>query len=101
MTVIGSVKHGQIVLPQDICLPDGTQVAIEVLQSNTPGIPVINSEVVIKPSDSPETPRTDEEPIDGYALNRALMKFAGIFKGYPEDSSVNLDHYLYGVPKNP
>ncbi len=32
-------------------------------------------------------------------LRRGLMKFAGKAQGLPADASENIDHYLYGHPK--
>ena len=90
MTVIGTVQNGKVVLPPGVALPDGTEVSVEVLKRAT--------------SVSPATPSTEdaeEKPIDDYALNRELLKFAGIVKGMPSDFSINHDHYLYGTPKTP
>jgi hypothetical protein len=30
---------------------------------------------------------------------RTLLSFSGVVEGLPSDSSVNADHYLYGLPK--
>jgi hypothetical protein len=32
-------------------------------------------------------------------IGKVLLEFAGKAEGFPADYSVNLDHYLYGVPK--
>lgn len=39
-----------------------------------------------------------EAAADGQARQR-LLKWAGAIEGLPADSSVNLDHYLYGQAK--
>lgn len=96
MSVIGTVRNGQIVLPEGVRLPEGTEVTVEIMQKKRvpPQVDDTDEKLI-----SPAAEGDDEEPIDGYALNRALMKFAGIVTDMPEDSSVNHDHYLYGVPK--
>lgn len=35
----------------------------------------------------------------GKPLREVLLQFAGKAQGLPPDYSMNLDHYLYGVPK--
>jgi hypothetical protein len=75
MILTGSVKGGKILLPEGITLPDGMEVRIEVPTS----------------SPDPATAKTD--------TGRRLLKLAGTCDGLPEDLSVNLDHYLYGTPK--
>ena len=36
---------------------------------------------------------------DGPTLFERLEPFIGKLQGLPPDASVNLDHYLYGLPK--
>jgi hypothetical protein len=73
--MLGTVQNGQIVLPQALDLPDGSEVAVEIVQ--------------IQPTK--EAPRAKSL--------KDLMQFAGTITDLPEDSSVNVDHYLYGSPK--
>ena len=99
MTIIATVRNGQIQLPPGVSLPEGAEVAVEVLQTERPPETTVNGHEADRAPSEKESAPEKEEPIDGYALNRELLKFAGIVKGYPKDSSVNHDHYLYGTPK--
>ncbi len=45
-----------------------------------------------------ESPCQDANP-DGDQTEPAWMRLAGTVHGLPEDAAVNLDHYLYGHPK--
>jgi hypothetical protein len=74
MVFIGEVKNGVIVLPEGLTLPEGTQV-----------------QIVLSTASAPPT----NEP----TLGASLMRFAGICDDMPEDSSEQVDHYLYGTPK--
>jgi hypothetical protein len=72
----GTVVHGAIVLDGPLALPDGTRVMVraavqEAQKKTAPG------------GFSPE-----------------FLAFAGSLDGFPEDFSENLDHYLYGTPKD-
>jgi hypothetical protein len=78
-------------------MPNGAPVAVELVP---PGGRE-RSAATEAPSSAQETAEAKEKPIDGYALNRKMLKFAGTFRAYPKDFSVKLDHYLYDVPKNP
>ena len=67
----GHVKNGMVVLDEPTALPEGTEVEIHPLLNN---------------SKSP-TSASD------------LMQFAGQARGLAPDASANVDHYLYGYPK--
>ena len=69
MTIIGTVRNGKIELPQGGSLPEGTEVSVEITEVRSP----IAAE-----------------------SKKNLLKFAGSITDLPEDSSVNVDHYLYG-----
>jgi hypothetical protein len=71
MTYRGTVKNGVVVLSENVKLPDGTSVE------------VIANEVV--PADDP--------------FLAAVQKVAKPRPHWPDDYSRNLDHHLYGVPK--
>ncbi len=77
MTYRGYVKNGVVILEAPAELPDGTQVRVEPLS--------------VQQSDA------DEEDLP--TLYERLEPFVGKAQGLPPDMSVNLDHYLYGVPK--
>lgn len=76
MTMVGTIRNGQIVLSQGIALPDGAEVQVEIKE-----VKARLTEVGAVPSLA------------------GLMRFAGVITDLPSDSSVNVDHYLYGVPK--
>lgn len=71
MTYRGRVKNGVIVLDPPADLPDGAEVEV-----------------------SP----TDPESL-GPTWAEVFKDVIGKAAGLPADSSINHDHYLYGVPK--
>jgi hypothetical protein len=75
MTVIGTVRNGKIELPPGVSLPEGSRVKIDITEV-----------------EEIEQQRTAEPTPHG------LLKFSGAITDLPPDSSVNVDHYLYGVP---
>ena len=72
------VKNGLVVLAAPNALPDGVEVRVEVVPSETEG------------------PLLDEK---GQTLGEELMKYAGRAVGLPEDAALDHDHYLYGAPQ--
>ncbi len=70
MVYHGHIKDGRVVLDEPAVLPEGAAVSVEVA-----------------PSKAAST------------LGQRLMKLSGIASGYPEDGSVNHDHYITGAPK--
>lgn len=78
MTVRGQVKNGVVVLEEPSELPEGAEVQVSLVEPSR------------DEPESAERPRT---------LYEALEPFIGKATGLPEDASVNLDHYLYGLPK--
>ena len=74
MTLLGHVKNGKIELDEPVALPEGAKVQIEVALPKEP---------------------SEEIP----TLYESLEPFIGKAEGLPPDMSVNLDHYLYGLPK--
>ena len=76
MTYRGHVKNGVVVLDEPVKLPEGAEVQVD-LQATLP-----------------DKPAADEIP----TLYEQLEPFIGKAQGLPPDASVNLDHYLYGVP---
>jgi hypothetical protein len=77
MTYHGHVENGVVVLDAAAALPDGTQVAIAVLQDDT------NAQA--------------DAPIP--TLYERLKPLIGKAKGLPPDLALNHDHYLHGQPK--
>jgi hypothetical protein len=86
MTIRGKVKNGKVVLENPKALPEGTEVEVRRVKKR---------KAAAKPRKSakklpPQPPRS---------LADRLRRFIGKAKGLPPDMSVNLDHYLYGLPK--
>lgn len=79
MTYRGHVKNGKIILDGVVDLPEGAAVNIKPVRQRA----------------SPSRRRRKEPP----TLFEQLKKLAGKAKGLPADASINLDHYLYGLPK--
>ena len=78
MTYRGHVCNGVVVLDDAVTLPEGLGVKVE-------------------PMESPERPSEPDD--DGPTLYECLEPFVGKLEGLPPDASVNIDHYLYGLPK--
>jgi len=55
------------------------------------------TEVTVEPIRGKRKPASGRKRRTG--LRPGVMKFAGKAKGLPSDASRNLDHYLYGHPK--
>lgn len=83
MTLHGKVKKGKVVLDDPKALPDGTEVEVR---------PIKKAGKPVKAGKKPKRrkPRS---------LAERLAPFIGAAKDLPPDLSVNLDHYLYGHPK--
>jgi hypothetical protein len=71
MTYIGRIKGGVVVFDGEQKPGEGTVVRIEPLES----------------------------PVEDVSGGNRLLKWAGRIEGLPADSSMQLDHYLYGLPK--
>jgi len=78
MLLEGRIENGQVVLDETPALPEGTRVRLEVV---TP-----------QPSESvAESPRL--------SFVQRFQHLIGKAENLPVDVSVQLDHYLYGLPK--
>ena len=77
MTYRGHVNNGVVVLDDAVTLPEGLSVRVEPAES-------VSDE-------------DDEKNIP--TLLERLAPFVGKLEGLPPDASVNVDHYLYGLPK--
>ncbi len=73
----GYVENGIIRLEGAATLPEGTAVRVEI--------------------EAP--PPRGESETGGVSLYERLKPVIGAAKCLPEDASVNVDHYLYGHPK--
>jgi hypothetical protein len=80
MTLLGHIQNGVIVLDQDVPLPEGAAVEVQI--------------VVPQPAKS----QPDGSGIEIPTLAERLKDFIGILD-LPEDAARNHDHYLYGTPK--
>ena len=78
MTYRGHVSNGMVVLDDLVTLPEGLNVQIE---------PMETSETPLAAGDKAAT------------LYECLAPLVGKLEGLPADASVNVDHYLYGLPK--
>ena len=76
MTLHGHVQNGVIVLDQQVPLPEGAPVQVQIMPT------------------SPPTPPDTQIP----TLAERLKDFIGILD-LPKDAAENHDHYLYGTPK--
>jgi hypothetical protein len=77
MSYRGHVENGIVKIDEDIVLPEGAGVQINLVEG-------VNSQ-----------PDEDE----GISLYDRLKPIIGQAQGLPADASLNVDHYLYGQPK--
>jgi hypothetical protein len=83
MTVRGKVKNGKVLLDNPKALAEGTEVEVQPIRKTR------------KPTKA--GPKKKKQP--PRSLAERYAGFIGKAKGLPPDMSVNLDHYLYGLPK--
>ena len=83
MAARGKVKNGKVLLQNPTGLPEGAEVEVR---------PVKKRQGSPKPRKSRKKPRPQ-------SLAERLAPFIGVVKDLPSDMSANLDHYLYGHPK--
>jgi len=77
MVYRGHVENGVIRLEDAPALPEGAEVEVRLLAENM----------------------SEEEERKVPSVCEALKDFVGKAEGLPPDASINLDHYLYGLPK--
>jgi hypothetical protein len=77
MTLHGHIQNGAIVLDEQVPLPEGAAVQIQVMVPRS-------------------TPAADGQLP---TLAETLKDFIGVLEDLPEDAATNHDHYLYGTPK--
>jgi hypothetical protein len=78
MTLHGQVRGGVIVFDPPVTLSEGTEVQVQVIQSQ------------------PEVGAAEPQ-----SLYERLKPFVGAAKGLPADLAAQHDHYLYGTSKRP
>jgi hypothetical protein len=76
MVYRGHVENGVIRLEDAPALPEGAEVEVRLLAKDA-----------------------SEEELKVPSVCEALRDFVGKAEGLPPDASINLDHYLYGLPK--
>ena len=77
MSYRGHIKNGVVVLDDELTLPDGAEVTIDLC---------ISQQVDAGEEDTP-------------TLYKRLESVIGTAKGLPSDLAENHDHYLHGRPK--
>lgn len=80
MTYRGHVEDGKIVVEDDVDLPEGTRVEVTPVPGKAGG-------------------RSRGPKKGKLTVSCRLLKYAGKARGLPPDAARNLDHYLYGHPK--
>jgi hypothetical protein len=78
MVYRGHVENGVIRLEGAPFLPEGVAAEVRLLN---------------------ETPLHDADEEKVPSVCEAMKGFVGKAEGLPPDASINLDHYLYGLPK--
>lgn len=79
MTYYGHVENGTVMLDETPVLPEGTKVAVAILE------PAANED--------------SHEPMWKVAVQMAAAVPAEEWESLPTDGARNLDHYLYRAPK--
>ena len=82
MTLRGKITKGKVVLDDPKALAEGVEVEVRPVKKNRPA-----------------GKRTKGKKRPPSSLAERLAPFIGAVKDLPPDMSVNLDHYLYGHPK--
>jgi len=77
MVYRGHVENGMIRLEDAPILAEGVEAEVRLVTEGAP--------------------REEEEKIP--SVCEAMKGFVGKAEGLPPDASINLDHYLYGLPK--
>lgn len=79
MELSGTISDGVVKLDQPCDVAEGTKVRVQVPTSPVP-----------QPSSTDAKPRS---------LLDVLGDLVGKAEGLPPDAAINVDHYLYGLPK--
>jgi hypothetical protein len=83
MTVRGKIKKGKVLLEDPKAFPEGTEVEVRAVTKKRKATKAAGKKKKLPPR----------------SLAERYAPFIGKAKGLPADMSVNLDHYLYGLPK--
>jgi hypothetical protein len=78
MVIHGHVENGKIVLDEEVSLTEAMKLRVEFLTTDSAEV-----------DDSSQTS----------TLYERMKDFLGTAKHLPPDASINIDHYLYGLPK--
>lgn len=81
MTYRGHIANGVIVFDDPVNLPEGATVQVQVF---SPGL---------------TAPESDQPGSSAGTLFELLEPVIGSVSGMPSDAASNVDHYLYGQPK--
>jgi hypothetical protein len=77
MSYRGHVENGMVKIDGSVALPEGASVQIDLV----------------------ETSAVQSNNEEGPSLYDLLKPVIGTVQGLPADASINVDHYLYGQPK--
>ena len=81
MTYRAKMENGEVVFENGIKPAEGVELRVEVVES------------VSRQSPAQEAPEQE-------TLSQFLLRFSGIMPaGLPKDGSIQVDHYVYGTPK--
>ena len=83
MTVRGKIKNGKVLLDNPKALAEGTEVEVRP----------------VKKPRQPAKSAKKKKKLPPRSFADRFRAYIGKAKGLPPDMSVNLDHYLYGLPK--
>lgn len=83
MVLRGKIKNGKVVLDNRKKLPEGTEVEVRPVKRPKKLGKAKGTKLKVQPK----------------SLAERLKNVIGKAKNLPPDASVNVDHYLYGLPK--
>ena len=89
MTYQGHFQNGVVILDEAAIVADGVKVRVEIL-------PLASSADVTVCDDSNCGTSASES---GPSLYDRMKDFVGTAENLPADAATNIDHYLYGAPK--
>ena len=90
MVYRGHVRNGRIEMDDPVGLPEGARVELNVVSSESP-----TADVKSQPLDAAERAMSLEEEIDRIRADVPDSEWEKL----PADLSDQLDHYIYGLPK--
>ena len=87
MAIRGKIMRGKVVLENPKGLPEGTEVEVRPVKKRR------------KSDKRPKASRPAKSKPRPRSLAERLANVIGKATGLPPDASMNVDHYLYGLPK--